>query len=469
MPAPLPERSSLPVRLRPMMAAASPSDAGTRPRAIVVGGGPGGLMAAERLAGAGLEVVVYEHMPSMGRKLLLAGRGGLNITHSEPLERLLARYTPLPSPLEAALRAFGPDDLRAWCAELGEPTFVGSSGRVFPQSFRATPLLRAWLARLAEHGVEFRVRHRWLGWADGEPEAARATDPGGDDTDVVGPMSGGGWAAGERADRVARRRSRFGAPDGSVVVDDADVTVFALGGASWPRVGSTGTWVEEFARQGIEVRPLRAANVGVRVEWTSVFVRRFAGAPLKNIAIGVAGSDAYGRGDAMVTDTGLEGGPVYAVGVAIREALDAGACILTLDLQPDRRTADLGRRLASLRRPKDSISTWLRRAGIDAVAVGLARDVTGNRLPADADGMAALLKAVPVPIEEMMPIDRAISTAGGVAFDEVDESFMLRRLPGVFVVGEMLDWEAPTGGYLLQATFSTAVCAAEGALAWLRS
>lgn len=391
-------------------------------------------MAAEVLARAGLDVVVYEHMPSVGRKLLLAGRGGLNLTHSEPLERLLGRYTPRPPALEAALRAFGPDELRAWCAELGEPTFVGSSGRVFPQSFRATPLLRAWLARLRDQGVEFRVRHRWLGWADG----------------------------------ASRGHSRFETPDESVVVDDSDVTVFALGGASWPRVGSTGTWVGEFQRRGIEVRPLRAANVGVRVDWTPVFVGRFAGTPLKNIAVGVAGTDALGRGDAMVTGTGLEGGPVYAVGTSIREALDAGSCTLNVDLLPDRSIADLAQRLASIRRPKDSIATWLRRAGVDAAAVGLAREVTGNQLPPDADSMAALLKAVPVPVAALMPIDRAISTAGGVAFDEVDEAFMLRRMPGVFVVGEMLDWEAPTGGYLLQATFSTAVSAAEGAVAWVR-
>lgn len=416
-------------------------------------------MAAEVLALAGLDVVVYEHMPSVGRKLLLAGRGGLNLTHSEPLERLLERYTPLPPALEAALRSFGPDELRAWCAELGEPTFVGSSGRVFPASFRATPLLRAWLARLRNLGVEFRVRHRWLGWADGvsDADAERAASAG-----VGGAAYGGG------AYRRMLRRSRFESPDGSVVVEGSDITVFALGGASWPRVGSTGTWVGEFERRGIDVRPLRAANVGVRVDWTPVFVGRFAGTPVKNIAVGVVGSDAYGRGDAMVTGTGLEGGPVYAVGAAIREALEAGSCTLNVDLLPDRSTADLSQRLASIRRPKDSIATWLRRAGVDAAAVGLAREATVNRLPGDADAMAALLKAVPVPVAALMPIDRAISTAGGVAFDEVDDACMLRRMPGVFVVGEMLDWEAPTGGYLLQATFSTAVRAAEGAVAWVR-
>lgn len=416
-------------------------------------------MAAEVLARAGLDVVVYEHMASVGRKLLLAGRGGLNLTHSEPLERLLGRYTSLPPALEAALRAFGPDELRGWCAELGEPTFVGSSGRVFPQSFRATPLLRAWLARLRDQGVQFRVRHRWLGWDDGasDTDAERAAS--------AGP---GGAAGGGDTDRGTLRRSRFETPDGTVVVDDSDVTVFALGGASWPRVGSTGTWVGEFQRGGIEVRPLRAANVGVRVDWTPVFVGRFAGTPLKNIAVGVAGAETLGRGDAMVTGTGLEGGPVYAVGAAIREALDAGSCVVTVDLLPDRSSADLAQRLASIRRPKDSIATWLRRAGVDAAAVGLAREVTGNRLPADAEAMAALLKAVPVPVAALMPIDRAISTAGGVAFDEVDDAFMLRRMPGVFVVGEMLDWEAPTGGYLLQATFSTAVRAAKGAVAWVR-
>lgn len=424
------------------MVAASRLDAAAPPRATIVGGGPGGLMAAEVLAGAGVAVVVYDHMPSVGRKLVLAGRGGLNLTHSEALESLLTRYTPIPPALEASLRAFGPKALRAWCSELGEPTFAGSSGRVFPASFRATPLLRAWLARLRGQGVEFRLRHRWLGWVDGD----------------------GGTDAGPRA----RRRCLFEAPDGATVVDDGDVTVFALGGASWPRVGSTGTWTGVFERSGVRVAPLRPANVGVRVDWTPVFAERFAGVPLKNVGVGVAGTDASGRGDAMVTGTGLEGGPLYAVGVAVREALDAGGCVVTVDVQPDRDVADLARRLGSIRRPKDSVATWLRRAGIDAVAVGLAREATGNRLPGDGNAMAALLKAVPVPVAATMPIDRAISTAGGIVFDEVDDAFMLRRMPGVFVVGEMLDWEAPTGGYLLQATFSTAVCAARGALAHLQ-
>ena len=404
--------------------------------ATVVGGGPAGLMAAEVLAAAGVAVTVYEHMPSVGRKLLLAGRSGLNITHSEPFDDLLARYGSGADHLAAALRAFGPPELRSWCASLGEPTFVGSTGLVFPASLRATPLLRAWLARLASAGVSIEVRSRWLGWA---------TTPDG----AVDP-----------------RRSLFGRADGSTVEVNSDVTVLALGGASWPRVGSDGGWVAEFRRAGVEVGELRAANCGIRVDWTGLFAERFARVPLKNIAVVVAGRSV--RGDAMVTSTGIEGGPVYVHSTAIRDAIDRdGRCAVTVDLHPDLTVAALSDRLAR-RRPKDSLATSLRRTiGLTPVAVSLLREATGNRVPADPTELAALVKAVPMVIVETMPIERAISTAGGIAFAELDESFMLQRLPGTFVAGEMIDWEAPTGGYLLQASFSTAVAAAHGALAWL--
>jgi uncharacterized flavoprotein (TIGR03862 family) len=406
--------------------------------ATIVGGGPAGLMTAEVLAQAGIAVTIHEHMPSIGRKLLLAGRGGLNLTHSEPIDEMLARYGDASGRLEASLRAFPPDDLRSWCAGLGETTFVGSSGRVFPASFRATPLLRAWIARLDLLGVTIEVRSRWLGWV----------------------RTGNGT--------IEPHRSVFARPDGSTYESESDVTVFTLGGASWPRVGSDGGWVDVFRHAGIAVNALRPSNCGVRVDWSTEFAARFAGVPLKNVAVSVG--DATTRGDAMVTTEGLEGGPVYAVSRHVREAIDRDdRCTVSVDLQPDLTVLQLVERL-DRRRPKDSISNALRRTiGLSPVAVSLLREATANSLPKDSAALATLVKAVPVITSATMPIERAISTAGGVALDELDESFMLPRLPGTFVAGEMIDWEAPTGGYLLQASFSTAVAAARGAIAWLAS
>lgn len=413
--------------------------------ARIVGGGPAGLMAAEVLARAGVAVTVHERMPSPGRKFLLAGHGGLNITHSEERDRFVARYGASADRIAPMLDAFGPDDLREWCAGLGEQTFVGSSGRVFPAAFRATPLFRAWLARLEELGVRIERRTLWSGWADGADGAGglRITDAEGRTTEVA-----------------------------------SDVTIFALGGTSWPTLGSDGGWVGPFAERGVAVTPLRAANVGVRVDWSPIFADRFAGTPLKNVALTVRGPRGTSlnspvRGDAMLTRTGIEGGPVYASGAAIRDALDAASlnpaarCVLEVDLRPDLGVGQLADRLAH-RRPKDSATNWLRRAiGLDPASIGLLREAGDGQLPQDAAAMAALIKAAPVVVTGTMPIDRAISTAGGIAWSEVDECLMLRRLPGTFVAGEMLDWEAPTGGYLLQASFSTGVVAARGALEWL--
>lgn len=400
--------------------------------AHVVGGGPAGLMAAQVLAGAGVEVTVHEAMPSPARKLLLAGHGGLNLTHSEERARFLTRYGDSAARMAPVLDVFGPEDLRAWAAGLGEPTFVGSSGRVFPQAFRAIPLVRAWLARLADLGVRVETRQRWTGWA-----------PDGRTLQLVGP-------------------------DGAVVEAAGDVTVFALGGASWPRLGSDGQWVGPFTARGVQVAPLRAANVGVRVGWTPRFAERFAGVPLKTVAVAVRGRPgAVVRGDAMVTATGLEGGPLYALGATIRQLLDAdGRCVLELDLRPDLSVEQLVARLRH-RRPKDSAANWLRRAiGLDPVSAGLLWEAGGG-LPSGADEAAALVKALPVQVAGTMPIDRAISSAGGVAWAQVDETLMLRAMPGTFVAGEMLDWEAPTGGYLLQASFATGVVAGRGAAAWV--
>uniref|UniRef100_UPI0035622D76 TIGR03862 family flavoprotein n=1 Tax=Actinotalea sp. TaxID=1872145 RepID=UPI0035622D76 len=361
-----------------------------------------------------------------------AGHGGLNLTHSEPSAPFLTRYGPSADRLAPMLEEFGPQDLRDWCAGLGEPTFVGSSGRVFPQAFRATPLFRAWLARLADLGVRIERRQQWTGWA--EDGALRIADSAGEVSEV-----------------------RPGA------------TVFALGGASWPRLGADGGWVDAFTGRGVAVAPLRAANVGLRVGWSESFVERFAGVPLKSVALRVEGSrDGPVRGDAMLTRTGIEGGPVYAIGAAVRAALDAeGRCTLRVDLRPDRTRDQLEARLRN-RRAKDSVSSWLRRAiGLDPAAIALMREATGGALPAEPAAMAALVTSVPVEVTGSMPIDRAISSAGGICWSEVDEHLMLRRLPGTFVAGEMLDWEAPTGGYLLQGAFSTGVAAARGALAWL--
>jgi hypothetical protein len=421
--------------------------------ARVIGGGPAGLMAAEVLARAGVSVTVHERMPSPGRKFLLAGHGGLNITHSEDRERFVARYGRSADKIAPMLEAFGPEDLREWCADLGEPTFVGSSGRVFPQAFRATPLFRAWLARLEALGVRIERRTFWSGWSDSPADA--------------------GQADASPADALVLSDA-----DGRMTEATADATIFALGGASWPHLGADGGWVAPFQARGVEVTPLRAANVGVRVDWSDIFADRFAGTPLKNVALTVRGPrgtslNAPVRGDAMLTKTGIEGGPVYASGAAIREARDAAntntaaRCVVEIDLRPDLPVDQLTERLQR-RRPKDSASNWLRRSiGLDPAAIGLLWEAGGVRLPHDSAATAALIKAVPVVVTGTMPIDRAISTAGGIAWSEVDERLMLRRLPGTFVAGEMLDWEAPTGGYLLQASFSTGVVAARGALAWL--
>ncbi|MGI9605663.1 MAG: NAD(P)/FAD-dependent oxidoreductase [Acidimicrobiales bacterium] len=393
-------------------------------RVAVVGGGPAGLMAAEVLAEGGAEVTVFDHRANLGRKFLLAGRGGLNLTHSEPIDQFLDRYGPSRSRLEPAVRGFTPDDLREWAAGLGEPTFVGTSGRVFPESFRATPLLRAWIRRLAEAGVSFEMGCRWRGW----------TDDG----------------------------LRFERADEKFAVE-TDATVLAAGGASWPRTGSDGGWVDEVEAAGVRVERLKPANAGVVVQWSDAMLDRFEGTPIKNCTVIVGGQGV--RGDPIITRKGLEGGPIYAHSRAIRRALDDhGHAWIELDLQPDLTVEQLAERLDARRRKGSTVTDWLRRCGVDRPGVSLMREATRNALPADSRAMSELIKAVPINTTEMMPIDRAISSAGGIPLDEVDESWMLHKRPGTFVAGEMLDWEGPTGGYLLQATFSTAVAAARGVL-----
>jgi hypothetical protein len=404
----------------------------TPARIAVIGGGPAGLMAAEVAARGGAAVTVYERMPTVGRKFLLAGRGGLNLTHSEDLAGFLARYGAAEPMLRAAIESFPPSALRAWVEALGQETFVGSSGRVFPKAMKTSPLLRAWLRRLAADGVAFKLRHRWIGW-----------------------------------DRQGRLL--FATSDGEQAID-ADAAILALGGASWPHLGSDGAWVDAFSGAGIGVTPLRPANSGFLVDWSDIFRSRFAGQPLKRVELAFGGRQV--RGEAVVTRTGLEGGGIYAISAALREAIAAsGEALLHIDLRPDVPHADVEAQLARPR-AKQSTSNFLRKSvRLPPVAIGLLQEAamaSSQRLAAmPPSALAGLIKAVPVRLTGVAPIDRAISTAGGVAFDAIDESFMLRRRPGVFVAGEMLDWEAPTGGYLLQACFATGAAAARGALAWL--
>jgi len=398
----------------------------------IIGGGPAGLIAAEVASRGGVAVTVYERMPTVGRKFLLAGRGGLNLTHSEGLAAFLRRYGAAEPNLRAAIEAFPPDVLRRWCEETGQETFVGSSGRVFPRSMKTSPLLRAWLRRLDAAGVAFKLRHRWRGWDE-------------------------------------EGRLLFDAPEGATAVS-ADATILALGGASWPHLGADGAWADAVGGAGIGVAPLRPANCGFLAAWSDVFQSRFAGHPLKRLELSFG--DKKVRGEAMVTKAGLEGGGIYALSAPMREAIIAGgAAILHIDLRPDVERAELEKRLATPR-AKQSLSTFLRKAAnLSPVAIGLLQEAamaSSQRLAAMAPAaLADLVKAVPVRLTGTAPIARAISTAGGIAFDEVDERFMLRRRPGVFVAGEMLDWEAPTGGYLLQACFATGAAAGNGAVAWL--
>jgi len=392
--------------------------------AVVVGAGPAGLAAAEALAERGRRVVVYDAAPSPARKFLLAGRGGLNLTHAEPLGAFLDRYGPAAERLGAAIAAFTPSALRAWAGELGEETFVGSSGRVFPKSFKATPLLRAWLRRLDGLGVTLRSRRRLIGL--------------------------------ERGGRL-----RFAGPDGEEEAT-AEAVVLALGGASWPRLGADGGWVDWLGAAGVGVAPLKPANCGFRVAWSAHLIDRFAGAPLKAIALSHAGRSL--RGEAMIDRDGIEGGAVYALSAALRDAIarDGGAT-LTIDLKPDLGVEALAARLR--RRQGESTSTLLRRAGLTPAAIALAREA--GPLPDTADALAARVKQVEIRLTAPAPIERAISSAGGVKWSEIDEAFMLKQLPGVFVAGEMIDWEAPTGGYLLQACFATGRAAGVGAAEWV--
>lgn len=407
-----------------MAAMVSQKDA---PLVCIIGAGPAGLAAAERLAAAGLAVAVYDRMPSLARKFLMAGRGGLNLTHSEPFERLVTRYGEASDHLQAALAAFPPSALMDWAQGLGEETFVGTSGRVFPKSFKASPLLRAWLGRLSAAGVAFHARHAWRGW------------------DAAGHLL-------------------FDTPDGAVTVAPA-ATVLALGGASWPRLGSDGAWQALLKEKGIHVTDFAPANMGIRVPWSEPYRSHFAGAPLKRIALAIDGIRV--RGEAMVTEEGLEGGAVYALSKRLRRATQDGPARLLVDLRPDLEADLLAARFAAAPR-KLSFSNLMRKAaGLAPPAAGLVREALGPDGPRDAAHLATLVKAVPVTVTGTSGLARAISSAGGIAWSEVGRDYALRTRPDTFVCGEMIDWEAPTGGYLLQACFSTGRAAAEGVVARL--
>jgi uncharacterized flavoprotein (TIGR03862 family) len=397
--------------------------------AAVIGGGPAGLMAAEVLSRAGAGVDVYDAMPSVGRKFLLAGVGGLNLTHSEDHEAFLARYGARRAELGRWLTAFGADALRDWARELGVETFIGSSGRVFPKEMKAAPLLRAWLRRLKQGGVRFHLRHRWRGW---DESGALLFDA----------------AAGPTAQR-------------------ADATVLALGGGSWPQLGSDANWVPWLEVKGIAIAPFKPANCGFDVHWSEHFSTRFAGQPVKPVTAWLAGAEPR-QGEFMVTSHGVEGGLIYALSAPLRDAIEEqGSSTLHLDLAPgtDRDTL-LGE--LSKHQGSQSMANHLRkRAGIAGVKAGLLHELLDKDGFNDPARLAGAIKSLPLRLTAARPLAEAISSAGGVTFSALDERSMLRKLPGVFCAGEMLDWEAPTGGYLLTACFASGRAAGAGALAWL--
>ena len=404
-------------------------------KAVVIGGGPAGLMAAEVLAAGGAQVDVYDSMPSLGRKFLMAGKGGLNLTHAEAYEPFLARYGVRRPHIEPLLNAFGPDALREWARGLGVETFVGSSGRVFPTGMKAAPLLRKWLHRLREAGVKVHVRHRWIGWS-------------------------------------ADAALQFATPPGEHSAD-ADVVVLALGGGSWARLGSDAAWVAVLEQRGIQVSPLQPANCGFDIGWSEHFRSRFAGHPLKSVVASFtdsAGVTHRRQGECIITDTGIEGGLAYALSAPLRDEIASkGAAVIHLDLLPGREPSRVLQEIAHPRGAK-SLSTHLQsRLGIKGVKAGLLREAVPREALGDPARLAAALKALPLRLVATRPIDEAISTAGGVAFEALDERLMIRAVPGVFCAGEMLDWEAPTGGYLLTACFASGRAAGVGALAWLDS
>lgn len=397
-------------------------------RVAIIGGGPAGLMAAETVAASGFEVALYDAMPSVGRKFLMAGKGGMNITHSEPLPSFKARYGAQSAYLSPLLDSFGPAELRAWIRDLGIETFIGTSGRVFPIEMKAAPLLRAWLHRLRQQGVHFHVRHRWLGWSD------------------AGNL-------------------RFTRPDGEFSVQ-TDAVILAMGGGSWAKLGSDGVWVSILQQRGVDIAPLKPANCGFDVAWSPYFSQRFAGDPVKSVVASMG--DHRQQGEFNITASGIEGGLIYALSAPLRDALIRdGKAELTLDLAPGRSLERLTAEL-SLPQGRDSLANHLRRRiGLTGVKASLLREFCHFERCTTAFQIAAEIKALKLPLVAPRPIDEAISTAGGVRFESMDSGLMLQQMPGVFCAGEMLDWEAPTGGYLLTGCFASGHAAGLAAARWL--
>ncbi len=401
----------------------------------IIGGGPAGLMAAETALAGGAQVELYDSMASVGRKFLLAGKGGLNLTHSDPPELFLSRYGERRARLAPWLAEFGPEALRAWARGLGVETFVGSSGRVFPVDMKAAPLLRAWLRRLRQAGVVLHVRHRWIGW-DGQGALL------------------------------------FETPQGTQSVR-TDAVVLALGGGSWPKLGSDGAWVSLLAEKAVPIAPLQPANCGFDVGWSEHFRAKFAGHPVKTVGVvakAPTGEVLRRMGEFVITETGVEGGVIYAVAACLREEIRAkGRGTLRLDLAPDRELPKLIKDLSQPRGKRTMATQLQRRAHIEGVKAGLLRELLSKEAFADPSRLAAAIKSLPLTLSAPRPLAEAISTAGGVAFKALDQRLMLRTLPGVFCAGEMLDWEAPTGGYLLTACFAGGRVAGAGAVAWLKA
>ncbi|NWA04369.1 TIGR03862 family flavoprotein [Pseudomonas gingeri] len=400
------------------------------PHVAIIGGGPAGLMAAEVLSQAGIRVDLYDGMPSVGRKFLLAGVGGMNITHSEPYPAFLSRYAERAPQIAPMLRTFGADELCAWIHGLGITTFVGSSGRVFPSDMKAAPLLRAWLKRLRDAGVVIHTRHRWMGWEDGE---------------LV-----------------------IHSPDGEKRLQ-ADATLLALGGGSWARLGSDGAWLPLLEQRGVPITPLQPSNCGFEVEaWSELLRGKFAGAPLKNIAIGLQ-QTVPRLGECVITASGIEGSLIYALSAPIREQINqSGSAIIEIDLLPGKTRQQIQAVLAKPRGSRSMAKHLHSQVGIDGVKAALLRELTDAACFSDTAQLASAIKALPLKLLAPRPLDEAISSAGGVPFEAMDEQLMLKALPGVFCAGEMLDWEAPTGGYLLTACFASGRVAGKGMLEWLR-
>ncbi len=401
-------------------------------RVAIIGGGPAGLMAAEVLGQAGISVDLYDAMPSVGRKFLLAGVGGMNITHAEHYSTFVSRYGARSEQLRPLLDAFTPSALRDWIHGLGIDTFIGSSGRVFPTDMKAAPLLRAWLRRLRESGVRIHTRQRWLGW------------------DAQGVL-------------------RIAGADGESLIE-ADATLLALGGGSWARLGSDGAWVPLLTARGIAIAPLQPANCGFEVQaWSEHLRDKFAGAPLKTVSLALPDT-APRKGEFVLTATGIEGSLVYALSAPIRNTINRdGAATVLLDLLPDRTLAQVASALAKPRGAQSMAKHLHRQLKLDGVKAALLRELTDAAIFQEPQALATAIKALPIRLVRPRPLDEAISSAGGVPFEALDANLMLRQLPGVFCAGEMLDWEAATGGYLLTACFASGRAAAEGMLRWLRT